>query len=128
MFTRIICIFNNPVSAFVSCVGGILAVFVWKYEWTLSYLFSYLPFILVTRVTWTYHYEVALMFGICCYAFVLGKLSKPMMYCLTCLTIVLAIAAFAYYMPWLYGLQLSLKQIAQRTIWTRTRKLWGFEK
>lgn len=125
--TKIICIFNNPVTVFVSAVGPILAAFVGKYEWVLAYACSYFPFILVSRITWTYHYEVALMFGICCYGFVLSKLGRGVMYTFITITIVLATAAYAFYFQWLYGIKQTVPQLRTRTIWPAARKMWSID-
>ena len=122
---RVICIFNNPISAFTSLIGAIFSLVTFKFEWFLSWFISYIPFFFVKRCTWTYHYEIPLIFGICGLTFVIDRLPKHFRRALQVFIIGMTIAAFAFWIEWLYGLDVSLEKMKTQILWPKLNDLWN---
>ena len=69
-----------------------------------GYFASYLPFALMTRDTYIYHYCIPLLFGYLCLAINIDKFSPKYKGFFSMLLIFLTIAGFLLWAPWAYGL------------------------
>lgn len=123
--TKAICLFNNPVSCITSLIGALACAYSFNFEWFIAWCASFLPFSLVKRCTWTYHYEIPLIFGICGFSFIIDRLPKHFRRALYALVFCSLIAAFAFWMPWLYAIEVPYKRVLQMTIWPYLRSFWN---
>ena len=126
--SHVICIFNNPVTAYASLFGAIFALFYLNYEWFLTWFISYIPFYFVKRCTWTYHYEIPLIFGICGLSFVLDRFPKYLRNALYVLIICLMLIMFGHWYEWLYGLKVSFQRLKTQVVWEKLYDLWNLPK
>jgi dolichyl-phosphate-mannose--protein O-mannosyl transferase len=101
---RILYIFNNPVVAVLSFVGFFAGMTRWDYQFSFGYFAALAPFTLVTRPTWTYHYEIALIFGVIVLCRAIGRLPKGLRWLVVVAFGTAALVAFAIWFPWLYFL------------------------
>lgn len=85
----------------------------------MGFLVNFLPFILIGRVMFLYHYEAALIFSIIAIVYLADKLSGRKKYAVTAMLIVVSLAAFIYWSPLTYGIPLSDKGLRQR-MWFST--------
>ena len=70
-----------------------------------GYLVSYLPFIIMRRDTFVYHYCIPLLFGYLCLSmFIENTFSPKKRGFLICLMMFLTILGFYIWSPWVYGL------------------------
>ncbi len=76
-----------------------------------------LPFIIIGRVTFLYHYLPALIFVIAIMVYLISKIKNSKIIFAT--LFILAIATFFYFAPLTYGLKLSNTQYQQR-VWFET--------
>jgi dolichyl-phosphate-mannose--protein O-mannosyl transferase len=123
-------LFNNPIATYGSVVGFIVGFTSWDIGYSLGYLLSYLPFILVSRCTFSYHYEISLMFGLMALCQAIGRFkTKRRLWTRVCLVIMGAsLGAFLWYFPWLYGTKMSRKNHMKKMIWTAMKKAWEAQK
>lgn len=80
----------------------------------LGYAANWLPFIFIGRVMFIYHYFTALVISIIALAYVLESFPKKWKIALSILVLALALAAYIYWAPILYGLPLSDDAMASR--------------
>ena len=84
-----------------------------------GYLANWLPFILIGRVMFLYHYEAALVFSIIGIAYLIDSFKKRERPALIIAVIVIAAAAFIYWSPLTYGTPLADDQLNAR-MWLST--------
>jgi dolichyl-phosphate-mannose-protein mannosyltransferase len=74
-----------------------------------------LPFIFIGRVMFLYHYEAALIFAIIAIAFLFDLIKNEKYRKITILVVVvLSLAAFIYFSPLTYGLELNMNKLTDR--------------
>ncbi|KAH0792531.1 Dolichyl-phosphate-mannose-protein mannosyltransferase [Histomonas meleagridis] len=127
MLKTLLFFFNNPVVAFISLIGFILAINRKDYLFAIGYLISYLPFIAVTRCTFNYHYEISVIFGILAFCHFLGRVPKKIYVAVVMVVGLLAIAAFIFWFNWIYGVDASFRSHEKRMFWKTQRKNFGIE-
>ncbi len=80
-----------------------------------SYILSFLPFILVQRPTFIYHYLPGMIFGLCLMAIVLenllAKMTAPKRKTATIVIVAISLISFILTAPYIYGLPPILKII-----------------
>ncbi|GAB0493858.1 hypothetical protein MMPV_005144 [Pyropia vietnamensis] len=72
-----------------------------------GWLTSLLPFVLVDRTSFLYHYLPALMYGQLLAALVVDQLPRRLRYFVCCLIVCGVLAAYLYWAPWVYALPRS---------------------
>ena len=72
---------------------------------TIGYMTNLLPFALVPRITFLYHYVIPLLFGIWNVAAFLDTLSPKTKGFITCLIATLSVAGYFLWAPLSYGLE-----------------------
>ncbi len=82
----------------------------------IGYLANWLPFALIGRVMFLYHYETALIFSIIAVAYWVGALQPNIKKIASFIIVALTLIAFIYWSPMTYGLPLDAGQLEQR-IW-----------
>lgn len=117
-------LFNNPVSAFVSFAGFILSIVIsikrkltLQYTYSLGYLFSYFPFILIARCTFVYHYEIPLIFGLMCFAHFLKYINKKASRTISLFVLLAAILTYIYWFRWIYAIPAHFRYYRTRMLW-----------
>lgn len=95
---------SNPVSSLASTVGFIMGIFSGDPGYSIGYAASLFPFMLVNRVTFRYHYDISLMFGIMSVGSSVNRVCprdthKP----ICCIFLTLAVLCYLYYFNWVYG-------------------------
>lgn len=117
-------LFNNPIAALVSFAGFILSIAVsiicnlkLQYTYSLGYLFSYFPFILIARCTFVYHYEIPLIFGLMCFSHFLKHIDKKKSLIITFVVLFAAILAYVFWFKWIYAIPASKSYNQSRMFW-----------
>jgi dolichyl-phosphate-mannose--protein O-mannosyl transferase len=80
---------------------------------------------LITRCTWTYHYEPALMFGVLALCQAIGKLTRRWQWPAAALVGIAATGALWYWFPWVYAVKQPIEKHAELMIWEQFRKAFG---
>jgi len=81
---------------------------------TIGYLANLLPFMLIGRVMFLYHYETALIFSIIAIGFVLDAMQPKKKIVATIIVLAIALSAFIYWSPLTYGTPLTDTQMKSR--------------
>lgn len=80
-----------------------------------GFICNFLPFIIIGRVMFLYHYEAALIFAIMAIAFLLDSIKNEKIRKITTIVVVLiCIIFFIYFSPLTYGLELNSEQLNSR--------------
>lgn len=82
----------------------------------LGYLVNLLPFILIKRPMFLYHYEASLVFSIIITAFMIDLLKSKTKYIFVAVIFIIALLSFFYWSPLTYGLPLTNEELTSR-IW-----------
>jgi dolichyl-phosphate-mannose--protein O-mannosyl transferase len=82
----------------------------------IGFLANWLPFALIGRVMFLYHYETALIFSIIAVAYWVGTMQPRSKKIISFIIVALTLIAFIYWSPMTYGLPLDKDQLEQR-IW-----------
>lgn len=69
-----------------------------------GWLTSLLPFVLVDRTSFLYHYLPALMYGQLLAALLVDQLPRRLRYLVCCLILCAVLTAYVYWAPWVYAL------------------------
>lgn len=77
----------------------------------IGYLINLLPFALIGRVMFLYHYETALVFSIISIAFIVDYIRPTKKLALSFLIIFIAFSAFIYWSPLTYGIPISNEKL-----------------
>jgi len=109
---------GNPIIWWLSTLAVfllIIYIFIKKFKDStanilmIGYLFNFLPFMgVTTRTTFLYHYLSSLIFSIAILVYLIGKIKYSKI--IFTVLFVLAIAAFLYFAPLTYGLNMSSQQ------------------
>lgn len=125
IFVSLYIIFNtllNPEASFESLKNSIsLLIFLF------GYLSSLVPFSLVPRSTFLYHYSISLMFGflmISSYLNILSHKYPILSYILSVLIIIGSVTSYVIYSPLIYGFELNNKKLHRLMF----RSGWLFDK
>ncbi len=86
---------------------------------SIGYLANLLPFALIGRVMFLYHYETALVFSIIAISFLTDYFDERKRNIITGIILLVALIAFIYWSPLTYGTPLSDQQLAS-LMWLRT--------
>jgi dolichyl-phosphate-mannose-protein mannosyltransferase len=86
---------------------------------TIGYLANLLPFMLIGRVMFLYHYETALIFSIMAVAFLVDIMVPKKKVIAIVLILAIALSAFIYWSPLTYGTPLTDLQMKSR-MWLTT--------
>jgi len=114
---------GNPVNWFLGLFGIFAFLFVWiprekKIILGLLFLANFLPFILVERVLFLYHYLFALIISFVIFCFVAesltDKLSEKKLFLMFCPLILIILFGFVFFAPLSYGLPLTDGQFEDR--------------
>jgi hypothetical protein len=116
----LLCIFNNPVIAVMSFIGFIVGLGSWNFQYSMGYFAAYAPFILVTRCMWTYHYEIALFFGMLALGQALGRTRRLAQLVIGGVILGAGIVAYYYWFAWIYSVPKSAEWHGARSLWNRT--------
>lgn len=107
--------FNSPSIAFLSFVGYISTIFTRNAPYFFGYAFSYFPFILISRCTWTYHYEIALIFGITSLSMSINRMRFNKL--IIAVLSILNLLCYALWFPWIYGNPVSFERMLAIDVW-----------
>jgi dolichyl-phosphate-mannose--protein O-mannosyl transferase len=116
---ELLCIFNNPVIALMSFVGFLAGFGSWNFQYSFGYFAAYAPFILVTRCMWTYHYEIALFFGVLALAQAIGRVSTLAQFIIGGTILAAALLAYWYWFAWIYAVPKPAAWHAARSLWQK---------
>jgi dolichyl-phosphate-mannose-protein mannosyltransferase len=111
----------NPVIWSFALLGAIglivlvILVVIWRKDqevlvllvWPIGYLASWLPFSLIERDVFVYHYLIALIFGIFSFATfvdIIGDNSVVIKICFIMICVLIVLGSFIYLSPLVYGL------------------------
>ncbi|OHT14437.1 Dolichyl-phosphate-mannose-protein mannosyltransferase [Tritrichomonas foetus] len=121
-------LFSNPVVSALSFIGFFVGIFAKEFDYSICYLISYLPFILVSRCTFNYHYEIPLMFGILSFCRGLSTLikSRKIHLIIAIFLMILVVACFIFWFPWIYATNVTRAQMKRMIIWPQMKKSWGY--
>ena len=124
-------LFGNPIIFWASLLGVIILIlntifylrFLRKIKTSLfiilGFIINYLPFALITRPMFLYHYLSALIFGILALCFSIDAIkNKRLKVIIFILIVTLAIASFFFFAPLTYGLKMSASAFNLR-LWTK---------
>jgi dolichyl-phosphate-mannose--protein O-mannosyl transferase len=85
----------------------------------IGFLLNYLPFVLITRPMFLYHYLAALVFAILALCFVIDLIeNRRRKIIIFIIVLALAVASFFFFSPLTYGLRLSNPSFNAR-LWTK---------
>jgi dolichyl-phosphate-mannose--protein O-mannosyl transferase len=119
---RLLFIFNNPVSAFLSFVGFIIGIMTRRWEYSLGYFAAYAPLALVNRCMWTYHYEIPLIFGILAFCQAMTKRLMGWRRTVVVLFVSsLATTVFVVWFPWIYGVSVPREWHKKLGLWKKVK-------
>ncbi|KAJ3439748.1 dolichyl-phosphate-mannose--protein mannosyltransferase [Anaeramoeba flamelloides] len=102
---------------FIDHIDNYLEIIVFLF---FGYILSLIPFVLITRVTWLYHYLPSLLFGILSFSFIYDLLLKIFIkkkyFKLIITMIIISLITFGWYFfrPLIYGLPLSNENFQKR--------------
>jgi dolichyl-phosphate-mannose-protein mannosyltransferase len=119
---EIIALFNNPVTGLLAFIGALLCICNGRFDWTASF-FAIIPFVQMKKFQRQMFYEVPLIFGICALSFGLDYLPKILRKIVCSFTIICAIASFFFWMPWIYGINMSKERILSTLVWKELRDI-----
>jgi len=79
-----------------------------------GFLVNFLPYMLIGRVMFLYHYETALIFSIFAIVFWIDFIKGKKLIYISTIIIILALSFFLYFSPLTYGIPLTEKQLNSR--------------
>jgi dolichyl-phosphate-mannose--protein O-mannosyl transferase len=118
-------LFNNPVVAFLAFAGFLVAALTKNYLFAIGYVAAYAPFALVSRSSWTYHYEIALIFGVLALCQSIGHMTKWSRRFVCTLIGAATLAAFALFYPWVYYINKEFTWHERLMIWKKLKDATG---
>lgn len=125
---RYIFLLSNPVASILSLLGFVIGFFTrdfTSFSYSVVYLISYAPFILVDRCVFNYHYEIPLMFGIAAFCMSLSQFLvryRKVQIGFAFVVVCALLGCFAFWFPWIYGTPCSRERMRLLTIWPSMRR------
>ena len=129
-YNKFLFLFSNPIPAFFSLLGFFTGFFAKDFtclSYSIIYLISYFPFIMVDRCVFNYHYEIPLIFGILSLCLSISRIlqkltnARKIEYAIAFLLAIATVACFAFWFPFIYGTEITRDQMNKITIWKRMR-------
>lgn len=103
VYKKQILLYASPVASVFSLFGIIIGIYRFQPE-VIGYMFSYIPFVFIKRVTFLYHYQIPLMFGILMGCKYLDNLEDEDRKLAVYFISGLSVAVYIFFIPNIYGL------------------------
>ena len=101
-----------PTAAAASFIGFICSIYFRRLTYFVGYAFSFFPFAFIKRVTFIYHYEIPMMFGLLSFFASLDKFTSEEKFMIQVALIIITLVLFILFLPQLYCIYSPITSIS----------------